>query len=121
VTTVRVREAMDFVVTGLNRTFANDFGAWVNFVDYDPIPRLLHAKMIVIDDRLTVIASTNLNMRSFAHDMENGLLIMDRGVARRVSALIQGYIDAGDRVLPGQEVPRIVRMLRRVGFVIGVF
>jgi len=114
VTTVRVREATDFVVTGLNRSFANDFGAWVNFVDYDPVPRLLHAKLIVIDDRLTVIASTNLNRRSFAHDMENGLVIMDRGTARQVAAIIQSYIAEGERVLPGQEVPRLVRWLRRL-------
>ena len=117
VTTVRVREAADFMVTGLNRQFANDFGAWVTFTDYDPITRLLHSKMIVIDDRLTVIASTNLNMRSFVHDLENGLVIMDRGVARRVSAVIQSYIGAGTRVLPGQEVPRLVQFLRRVGVI----
>ena len=72
VTTVRVREATDFMVTGLNRQFANDFGDWVQFYDYDPVPRLLHAKLFVIDDRLAIITSTNLNMRSFVHDMENG-------------------------------------------------
>jgi phosphatidylserine/phosphatidylglycerophosphate/cardiolipin synthase-like enzyme len=63
---------------------------------------------------LTVIASTNLNRRSFAHDMENGLVIMDRGTARQVAAIIQSYIAAGERVLPGQEVPRLVRWLRRL-------
>jgi phosphatidylserine/phosphatidylglycerophosphate/cardiolipin synthase-like enzyme len=121
VTTVRVREATDFMVTGLNRAFANDFGAWVNFIDYDPYPRLLHTKLIVIDDRLVVIASTNLNMRSFAHDLENGLMIMDREVARRVSAVLQGYMDAGTRVPAGQEVPRLVRFLRRIGVIARAF
>lgn len=121
VTTVRVRESTDFMVTGLNRAFANDFGDWVGFFDFDPYPRLLHAKLIVIDDRLTVIASTNLNMRSFAHDLENGLVIMDRDIARGVSGVIQSYIDGGQRVPPGQVVPRLVRWLRRIGVVARAF
>ncbi|WP_323035867.1 phosphatidylserine/phosphatidylglycerophosphate/cardiolipin synthase family protein [Pararhodobacter sp.] len=121
VTTVRVREATDFMVSNLNRTFANDFGDWVSFIDYDPEPRLLHAKLIVIDDRLTIIASTNLNMRSFVHDMENGLLIMDRAIARQVSAIIQGYIGAGDRMYPGQEIPGYIRFLQRLALIMRAF
>lgn len=117
VTTVRVREATDFMVTGLNRAFANSFGSWVNFVDYDPFPRLLHSKLIVIDERLTVIASTNLNRRSFVHDLENGLVIMDRGVARGVSRIIQRYLDAGERVRPGQEISLLAGWLRRAGVI----
>lgn len=121
VTTVRVRESTDFMVSNLNRIFANDFGNWVNFVNYEPYPRLMHSKLIVIDDRLTIIASTNLNMRSFVHDMENGLVIMDRQTARQVSGLIQSYIDAGERVLPGQNVPRYLQFLRRLAVITRAF
>lgn len=121
VTTVRVREATDFMVSNLNRIFANDFGDWVNFVDYDPEPRLLHAKLIVIDDRLTIIASTNLNQRSFIHDMENGLVIMDRMTAQGVLAIIERYSAAGDRVRPGQIVPRYVQLLLRLSVITRAF
>ncbi|GAB4259693.1 MAG: hypothetical protein Kow0013_02610 [Pararhodobacter sp.] len=116
VTTVRVREATDFIVTGLNRTFANEFGDWVDFVDYDPYPRLLHAKLFVFDGRLTIVSSTNLNQRSFYHDMENGVAILDRATARQVDAVIRHYRAGGERVTPGQPVPRLVDWLRRVRF-----
>jgi phosphatidylserine/phosphatidylglycerophosphate/cardiolipin synthase-like enzyme len=121
VTTVRVREAADFMVTGLNRTFANAFGDWVDFVDYDPYPRLLHAKLFVIDGRLTMITSTNLNQRSFYHDLENGVVILDRATARRIDAVIAAYRVEGVRVLPGQPVPGIVRWLRGIRTILRVF
>ncbi|MCC0079799.1 MAG: phosphatidylserine/phosphatidylglycerophosphate/cardiolipin synthase family protein [Rhodobacter sp.] len=111
VTTVRVREATDFMVSGLNRAFANAFGGWVRFFDYDPFPRLLHAKLITIDGRLAIVASTNLNRRSFAHDFENGLVFMDRDMAQGLNAIIQSYVARGDRVRPGQPVSRLVHWL----------
>lgn len=117
VATVRVREAADFMVSNLNRAFGNRFGAWVGYVDYDPFPRLLHSKLIVIDDRLVVIASTNFNMRSFVHDLENGLVFMDRRLAGQISAVIQGYVNAGERVEPGQELPRLFTWLNRIPIV----
>lgn len=111
VTTVRVREATDFFVSGLNRDFANEFGDWVNFYDYDPFPRLLHAKLFVIDQHLVVVTSTNLNRRSFVHDLENGVVLLDREVARGVDRVIQGYIDGARRMGPGQPVSRFLRRL----------
>ena len=117
VATVRVREAADFMVSNLNRWFGNRFGAWVGYVDYDPYPRLLHSKLIVIDDRLVVIASTNLNMRSFVHDLENGLVLMDRGLARRISRVIDGNASDGAPFEPGQVLPRLFTWLRSLALI----
>lgn len=121
VTTVRVREATDFIVSGLNRDFANQFGDWVEFVDFDPYPLLLHAKLIVIDGRLSVIGSTNLNQRSFVHDMENGVVVMDRALAASLDATISRWMARGEQRGPGQPVSAIARMLMRIGFVRRVF
>ncbi|WP_417599688.1 phospholipase D-like domain-containing protein [Pararhodobacter oceanensis] len=121
VTTVRVRELADYMVSNFNRMFANDFADWVHFIDYDPFPRLLHSKLIVIDGRLTVVASTNLNLRSFHHDMENGLVIMDRGVAREITAVIRSYVAQGARYPAGQEVPRLFQRLARIGWIARAF
>ncbi len=115
VTTVRVREVTDVFVSNLNRMFAEDHGGWLRFVDYDPVPMLLHAKLFVIDDRLVVVTSTNLNQRSFVHDLENGLVFLDRDLARRVSGVIDGWMEAGRPVSPRQEVPGFVRLLMRWG------
>lgn len=112
-TTVRVREATDFFVSGLNRQFINEFGDWLEFYDYDPYPRLLHSKLIVIDGRLAIITSTNLNQRSFVHDTENGVLILDRRIARQVDTIIQSYIARGERRRPVQPVSRLLQRLMR--------
>lgn len=117
VATVRVREATDFMVTGLNRRFANRHGDWLHFYDYDPAPLLLHAKLMVIDDHLVVAGSVNLNQRSFLHDLENGVVVLDRGLARQADALIQSYIDRGERVLPGQDLSPAMRFFVRFGFI----
>ena len=114
VLTVRVREALDFAVTGYNRRFINRFGDWARVFDHDLFPALLHAKFYVIDDRLVVITSTNLNARSFVHDTENGIIALDAGLARAVDAQIASYIAAGERVLPGQPVPGILRWFERL-------
>jgi len=121
VATVRVREAADFMVSNLNRWFGNRFGAWVGYVDYDPFPRLLHSKLIVIDDRLVVIASTNLNMRSFVHDLENGLVFMDRGLARRISRVIDQTAATGQPFVPSEDLPRLFTWLRSIPIVRRMF
>lgn len=51
----------------------------------------LHTKLIVIDGRLAVVASSNLNQRSYYHDTENGLVFLDTGVADRLQAVFEGY------------------------------
>ncbi|WP_083195051.1 phosphatidylserine/phosphatidylglycerophosphate/cardiolipin synthase family protein [Pararhodobacter sp. CCB-MM2] len=117
VATVRVREATDFMVTGLNRRFANRHGGWLHFYDYDPLPLLMHTKAIVIDDRLVVMGSVNLNQRSFLHDLENGVVILDRGFARQVDRLIQHYIDRAEPVPPGQPLAATMRFFSRMGFI----
>lgn len=117
VATVRVREATDFMVTGFNRRFGNQEGDWLNFYDYEPGLRLMHTKLIVIDDHLVVAGSVNLNQRSFLHDLENGVVVLDRGLAARADRLIQSYIDQGERVSPGQEMSGWMRFLSRFGFI----
>ena len=117
VLTVRVREALDFAVTGFNRRFINQFGDWIRVYDHDLFPALLHAKLYVVDDRLVVVTSTNLNARSFVHDMENGVIALDSTFAAQVDAQIQSYIDAGVRVHPVQPVPRALRWMERIRLV----
>jgi len=113
VTTVRVREATDVFVTSLNRAFANAHSDWVRFTDYDPEPRMLHSKIVVIDRRLAVVASTNLNRRSFLHDTENGVMILDPALAERIARVVDGYVAEGRRTGPDQRINPLVRVLLR--------
>ena len=46
---------------------------------------MMHTKLMVIDRRLAVLTSTNLDHRAFWHDTENGLIFLD---TPQVSALL---------------------------------
>jgi cardiolipin synthase len=56
-------------------------------------PRFLHAKHLSIDDHITLIGSTNIDIRSFALNSELNVLIYDPELAARLRALQQYYID----------------------------
>lgn len=113
VTTERVNEPGDIFITGLNRQFADRYGDRLTYLDHDPAPRLLHTKAMVIDGRLVVLGSTNLNMRSFVHDLENGVLVLDPALARRVTALIEGYAAQAHPIAAGGQVAGLARLLLR--------
>lgn len=57
--------------------------------------RLVHTKIIIVDGRLGVVASANLNRRTFLHDAENGLVFLDRGVAAGLTREFDRYWAAG--------------------------
>ncbi len=65
-------------------------------------PRFLHAKHLTIDDYVTLIGSTNMDIRSFALNEEINLLVYDQDVAARVRALHERYF-AGSELLSMQE------------------
>lgn len=111
VTTERVREAGDPFITGLNRMFGAAWAGRIAVLDHDPHPRLLHTKAMVIDGRLVVMGSTNLNRRSFGHDWENGIMALDPALARAMTALIEGYMADSRPIEPDAPVARIARVL----------
>lgn len=51
---------------------------------YERQDALLHAKSAIVDDVWTTIGSTNLDWRSFAHNNELNLTVIDRGFAERL-------------------------------------
>ncbi|QOW19637.1 cardiolipin synthase [Lysobacter ciconiae] len=53
---------------------------------------LLHAKTLTIDGRITVVGSSNLDLRSFDLNYENNILLQDETVTRAVIERQQDYI-----------------------------
>ncbi len=70
----------------LNARFDDEMRGRFRFRLYDTNERLLHAKIVVIDGRLGLVASSNLNRRSYIHDTENGVMFLDRAVVREIHA-----------------------------------
>lgn len=84
-------------VNGLNTNYFDRRGEIFDMRVYAPENRLLHTKIMVIDRRAAVVASTNLNLRSFLHDGENGFLVLDRTVAGKLHDLVEGFARKGRR------------------------
>lgn len=92
------REGLDGVyLNSLARAFTHHWAgrlALYDFFDGDPA---LHSKIYVFDRRLSLITASNLNQRSFHHDVENGLIVLDRDFAAQSVAVVEGYISRSRR------------------------
>jgi len=63
-------------------------------------PKFLHAKHMSIDDRLAVIGSSNMDIRSFQLNSEISLIVYDAEVARRMRALEDEYCANAELLMP---------------------
>jgi phosphatidylserine/phosphatidylglycerophosphate/cardiolipin synthase-like enzyme len=59
-------------------------------------PVALHGKVVRIDDALTIVHSSNFNIRSTYYNTEAGVAVLDRGFNRRLENLIDGLITLSD-------------------------
>ena len=70
---------------------------------YEYGPARLHAKTMVVDDRWVSIGSANLDNRSFALNNELNLVLLDRGIARRLTEVFREDLKHARR-LEGDDV-----------------
>lgn len=54
---------------------------------------LLHAKTLTMDGVISVIGSTNLDLRSFDLNYENNMLFADKALTQAITARQQSYIE----------------------------
>lgn len=56
-------------------------------------PTILHTKLMVVDNQLAVIGSSNMDMRSFFLDFEVSLFAVDPEMISRLQSVLQDYRD----------------------------
>lgn len=56
-------------------------------------PGLLHSKTLCVDGELSLVGSTNLDLRSFDLNFENNMLLQDRALTQALRARQDAYID----------------------------
>lgn len=67
-------------------------------VIYEHRHGLLHAKTLTIDGKISLIGSSNLDLRSFDLNYENNLLLQDETITQAITERQQCYIDNADQV-----------------------
>lgn len=100
------------LMTAINEEFVERYFDRLKIYNYRDPKILLHAKVLAIDGRLTVISGVNLNNRSFIHDTENGLVVLDRDFARRVAAVVDRFRTESDLVTEAPEESLLQLLLR---------
>ena len=61
---------------------------------------MMHTKMMVIDGRMAVTTSTNLDHRAFWHDTENGRVFMETPQVDALLAIVEDYRQTARRLTP---------------------
>jgi phosphatidylserine/phosphatidylglycerophosphate/cardiolipin synthase-like enzyme len=59
-------------------------------------PVALHGKMVLVDDELSIIHSSNFNIRSTYYNTEAGIAVLDRGLNAELSLLLEDLVDFHD-------------------------
>ncbi len=87
----------NWIVAAASRSYYKDLiDAGVEIYEFRP--GLLHAKTIVVDGRIGLIGSANLDRRSFELNFENNILFEDAAFAAAVRARHDQYLAQCDRV-----------------------
>jgi putative cardiolipin synthase len=80
-------------------------------------PVALHAKMLRVDDEISIVHSSNFNIRSTYYNTEAGLVVLDHDFNRLLGQLVDGLVALQDFELDclngdfGGRVPQIVEAL----------
>ncbi|MDL2208527.1 cardiolipin synthase [Parabacteroides sp. OttesenSCG-928-O15] len=69
-------------------------------------PGFLHAKLIVVDDKVSAIGSANMDFRSFEHNFEINAYVYDEAFAREMHTIFRYDMQQSEHILP-------VRWLKR--------
>ncbi|MEX0346004.1 MAG: phosphatidylserine/phosphatidylglycerophosphate/cardiolipin synthase family protein [Rhizobiaceae bacterium] len=98
-------------LTKLNELFVEKFADRIEMYEYLEEDVVLHSKLLMIDEKMSVVSSANFNHRSFIHDSENGMTFYDPAEYRRYKQVFETYKAASRRLTSDVEVPAHYRLL----------
>lgn len=91
--------AEDVNKEGINRHLKN-----VEIYEWTDSRSIMHAKILVIDKKLSFISSVNLNRRSFIHDTESGALILHEPTALDMRKEVLDFLKGGRRITQKEKI-----------------
>ncbi len=79
---------------------------------YEHREGLLHAKTLTVDGKISLIGSSNLDLRSFDLNYENNILLQDQTITQAIAERQQSYLNQSDPI----ELPEVLawRYYRRI-------
>jgi len=104
-------------LTALNKLFVEKYGDRIDIREFKAPDVVLHSKIMMIDERLVTISSVNLNNRSFFHDSENGMTVLDPAFYARMKPVYDDYLAHSNPVATNVTIPWAYRLLFKQGWV----
>lgn len=102
---------MPWQATALNKLFVEKYGDRIDIREVKAPDVVLHSKIMMIDQRLVTISSVTLNNRSFFHDSENGMVVLDPAFYRRMKPIYDDYLAHSQPVANNVTIGWAYRML----------
>jgi cardiolipin synthase A/B len=99
------------ILTNLNKLFIEKYADVFEIHEYRPPKSLLHAKVMMVDRQLSIVSSVNLNNRSFRHDTENGVAVLDKAFYKKLSAIFGYYHSRSIALTTKVDIPPVYRIL----------
>lgn len=91
--------AEDVNKEGVNRHLKN-----VDILEWTEEKSILHAKILIIDKKLSFVSSVNLNRRSFIHDTENGILILNNEAASELRKEVLSFFSQERKITEKERI-----------------
>ncbi|TIT65815.1 MAG: phosphatidylserine/phosphatidylglycerophosphate/cardiolipin synthase family protein [Mesorhizobium sp.] len=98
-------------LTALNKLFVEKYGDRIDIREFKAPDVVLHSKIMLIDEKLVAISSVNLNNRSFFHDSENGMMVLDPAFYARIKPVYDDYLAHSNPVSTKLTIPWAYRLL----------
>jgi cardiolipin synthase A/B len=98
-------------LTELNELFVEKYARRIAIRVFRTPEVVPHAKIFMIDSRYVSVSSVNFNNRSFIHDRENGIAVLDPAFYLRMRPVFDYYVTRSRPVDPEVHVPLFYRLL----------
>jgi phosphatidylserine/phosphatidylglycerophosphate/cardiolipin synthase-like enzyme len=108
-------------LTELNELFVEQYAGRISMFEFNAPDVVLHSKIMMIDARYVSVSSVNLNNRSFLHDSENGVAVLDPAFYARMRPVFDSYLARSNPVDPDANVGLAYRLLFSSQQVLEVF
>jgi cardiolipin synthase A/B len=106
------------ILAAQRATYERLLGAGVRIFEYQP--SMMHSKSGLIDDRLTLIGSMNLDPFSLDRSEEGTLVVEDAGLAREMASWFEKDAARSQEITAGN-IPGTSAFHRLSNFVLGIF
>ena len=84
-------DTIDYILSEVNKNDVNRFFKRGEVLEFVAPKNILHSKIVLIDKKLSIVGSVNLNQRSFFHDTENSLMIWSGDFYNTMNNVLESY------------------------------